>query len=98
MAKKALKDVLFMTGEEFRECLGKIGFSIHAAGNWLRIGQKTVYRYAYDGVKIPSTTADLLRALATGKLTLEQVESLRKRFEPTKNEQVNEAAKNAIRT
>lgn len=68
----------FMTGKEYYDITFGLGKNLRSMGMFLRIGQRTSYRYAYDeSVKIPGPTADLLRLLKANKVTFEQIEKVR---------------------
>lgn len=67
-----------MTNEEYCEIVFALGKNLQSMGKFLRLGQRTTYRYAYDPTaKIPSPTADLLRLLKAGRITFEQIEKVR---------------------
>lgn len=67
---------VYMEGEEYVKIAIGLGLNIRSLGKFLRIGERTSYRYAYGAI-IPPPTADLLRALNSGKITMPELESLR---------------------
>ena len=52
-----------MNDLEFRQALAALGLSRAAAGRFLGRGQRTIYRYAEEGGRIPPATALLLNML-----------------------------------
>lgn len=68
---------IYMTNEEYVELTFELGKNLRSMGIFLRIGQRTSYRYAHEGVKIPGPTADLLRLLKANKVTFDQIEKVR---------------------
>lgn len=67
----------YMTGDEYRRIIAKLGYNISTFGKFMRFGVRTSFRYADDGAGITSPLADLMRAMAAGKVTPAQLEALR---------------------
>ena len=62
-----------MTANQFRILLGRVGLSQLGAARLLTVGDRTARRWAETGVDGPP--AILLRLLATGKITVNDIEA-----------------------
>lgn len=63
-----------MTANQFRAALSRLELSQLGAARLLRVGERTARRWAEHGVDGPP--AILLRLLAAGKVTIEDVEAV----------------------
>jgi hypothetical protein len=65
-----------MTGEEYKAALNVLGLSQEAAGVWLGLSPRTGQNYAILGP--PKHIAHLIRVMLKYKISVEDVEKLRR--------------------
>lgn len=68
-----------MTAAQFRTTLDRIGLSQVAASKLLQVNDRTVRTWALDQSPIPHAVAILLRLLASGAISLDDVEKASKK-------------------
>lgn len=64
-----------MAPEEYRDALGKLGFSQEGIAAYVGVGKRTSQGYALGEYPIPTGVAVILRLMIAGKIAPEDIEA-----------------------